>query len=618
MPAKKVAVKQKVCYDGSMNKDVVYIEPEEDITDIISKIEGSKSKIVALVPPKKAGVFRSIVNIKLITKSADSAGKTVVLVTTDPSIIKLAAATKMPVTKDLKTAPEIPSADDEIDDTETVDVDEDGEEEKTDKSEASEEEETENGGEIDSETSDEDDEKAEESAKESEKDVKNASLEAEEADSDDEEKKAPKDRSKSEKPAKKASNRLANSNNPVLKWIGTHKKADIAICSGLLVLIIVAVWAFAIAPAVTITLKLETTTGNFSENVTFTQTLADEKVSEGKFYIEEKKQESKTEVEFEATGSKNVGDKASGKIKVTHYFPLSEEGGKISIGNGTTFTNSGLTFTVTSGATISWDGDLSATTKDCENQGTSGWRNRGCAVSATVTVTANDSGTKYNISSASSGWSTSIQLGSYDTISSDAMTGGTDKTVPVVQQSDIDKAVSSINSESSSDNKQKLLDSLGDDAFAIESSFKQETSDPVSTPKVGEEVEDGKKAKLTVTTTSTIFVMDETKLKEFIEEKAKLADGYKIYTMNDPFIENFTNTDSGYIGKLKTSYIAGSTITENEVVETVKGKGIGSAKRDLSDNFNGIKSITFDTSVPWVTSVPGDTNKITVKIDVEE
>ena len=88
--------------------------------------------------------------------------------------------------------------------------------------------------------------------------------------------------------------------------------------------------------------------------------------------------------------------------------------------------------------------------------------------------------------------------------------------------------------------------------------------------------------------------------------------------MNDPFIENFTKVESGYIGKLKTSYIAGSTITENEVVETVKGKGIGTAKRDLSDNFSGIKTITFDTSVPWVTSVPSNTEKITVKINVKE
>ena len=116
-----------------MNKDVIYIEPEDDITDIITKLENSKEKIVALVPPKKAGVFRSIVNIKLIAKAGASAGKTVVLVTTDPSIVKLAAATRLPVTKNLQTAPVIPEStegEEEAESTEEVveTTDENGEE----------------------------------------------------------------------------------------------------------------------------------------------------------------------------------------------------------------------------------------------------------------------------------------------------------------------------------------------------------------------------------------------------------------------------------------------------------------------------------------------------------
>ena len=38
-----------MCYILIMNKDVIYIEPEDDITDIITKIENSKEKIVAEV-----------------------------------------------------------------------------------------------------------------------------------------------------------------------------------------------------------------------------------------------------------------------------------------------------------------------------------------------------------------------------------------------------------------------------------------------------------------------------------------------------------------------------------------------------------------------------------------
>ena len=131
-----------------MNKDVIYIEPEDDITDIILKIENSKEKIVALVPPKKAGVFRSVVNIKLIAKAGTTAEKTVVLVTVDPSILKLAAAAKLPVAKNLQTAPVVPKVTDsgEDDDTEEDELveEEDGAveaEDKDSKSDTSESEE---------------------------------------------------------------------------------------------------------------------------------------------------------------------------------------------------------------------------------------------------------------------------------------------------------------------------------------------------------------------------------------------------------------------------------------------------------------------------------------------
>ena len=63
-----------------MNKDVIYIEPEDDITSIIRKMNNSKNKLVALVPPKRIGVLRSAVNTRLIVKNAKQAGKTVVMV----------------------------------------------------------------------------------------------------------------------------------------------------------------------------------------------------------------------------------------------------------------------------------------------------------------------------------------------------------------------------------------------------------------------------------------------------------------------------------------------------------------------------------------------------------
>ena len=92
-----------------MNKDVIYIEPEDDITDIVTKIENSKEHIVAIVPPKKADILHSSINIKLMDKAGKNADKKLVLVTTDTVIIKHAASVKMPITKDLQSAPVVPT-----------------------------------------------------------------------------------------------------------------------------------------------------------------------------------------------------------------------------------------------------------------------------------------------------------------------------------------------------------------------------------------------------------------------------------------------------------------------------------------------------------------------------
>ena len=66
-----------------MNKDVIYIDVEDDITTIISKIKASKERIIALVPPRRIGVLQSAVNIRLLARAATSADKRIVLITND-------------------------------------------------------------------------------------------------------------------------------------------------------------------------------------------------------------------------------------------------------------------------------------------------------------------------------------------------------------------------------------------------------------------------------------------------------------------------------------------------------------------------------------------------------
>ena len=91
-----------------MNKETIYIEPSDDITDILSRLKASDKKIVALVPPKKPTVLLSSVNIKLISRAAKASKKAVVLVTTDDSLTKLAMTANLPVAPSLKSRPIMP------------------------------------------------------------------------------------------------------------------------------------------------------------------------------------------------------------------------------------------------------------------------------------------------------------------------------------------------------------------------------------------------------------------------------------------------------------------------------------------------------------------------------
>ena len=565
-----------------MNKDVIYIEPEDDITDIITKIQSAKERIVALVPPKKAGVFRSIVNIKLIAKTSTSAGKTVVLVTTDPSIIKLAAATRLSVTKNLQTPPRIPEAED-LDDDEVAS--EDLIEEEKEEAEADE---------ATAEAS------AEAEAREAEEEAEDLAEEekrAEKAEKAKKDKKDVKDTDKSKKP-------LGGIKERIVDWVKGHKKASIGIGVGFVALIIFIVWGFIIAPAATITVQIRTNAKNlFSENVTFTTKAEEEDAENGKFYIQEKKIETKIEKDFEATGEKNLGEKATGTIIIYDYF---RDPSTIAVNAGSKFEINGLAFTADHDASLSWSG----TDGECQNQGKIGLQ--GCLISKNVSVTAVESGTKYNVGAAN-GWSTAAGVSAY---SDKAMSGGTDKNIIVVQQSDIDKAKNEILQKDQETNKEKLISKVENEkAFPITSSFKEEAGDATSTPAVGEEVEGGK-AKISVTVVDTIFVIDEAKVQEFITKKAKIADKNKVYSVNDLFIENFSETDKGYTGRLKASYITGPSVSENDIIDIVKGKGFGSAQHDLKD-IDGIGSVTINGSLPWVTSFPNNPEKITVIIDVK-
>src|SRR5258708_5506489 len=93
---------------AASDKDTIYIDIDDEITGIIDKVKGSSGKVVALVLPKRAAVFQSIVNMKLLKRAADASKKHLVLITSEAGLLPLAGAAGVHVAKTLTSKPEIP------------------------------------------------------------------------------------------------------------------------------------------------------------------------------------------------------------------------------------------------------------------------------------------------------------------------------------------------------------------------------------------------------------------------------------------------------------------------------------------------------------------------------
>jgi len=109
----------------STSKETVYVDIDDEITNIVDKVKGSQHKIVALVLPKRATVLQSIVNMKLLKRAAEQSKKNIVLITSEAGLLPLAGAVGLYVAKTLQSKPAIPPIPDRGDSGEVSEIDED-------------------------------------------------------------------------------------------------------------------------------------------------------------------------------------------------------------------------------------------------------------------------------------------------------------------------------------------------------------------------------------------------------------------------------------------------------------------------------------------------------------
>jgi len=75
----------------TMKDNALYLEVDEDITSAIDKLRQVAGTSVQIVVPKRSTLLQSVINQKLLKKAAETAGKTLVLVTNDRVASDLAA-----------------------------------------------------------------------------------------------------------------------------------------------------------------------------------------------------------------------------------------------------------------------------------------------------------------------------------------------------------------------------------------------------------------------------------------------------------------------------------------------------------------------------------------------
>jgi hypothetical protein len=582
---KKPAKVIKLDGDGTVAKeklggrDTVYIDTDDDVTSIIEKVKESDSSVLALVPPKRVGVLQSVVNLKLLQRAAKSSRKKIEIITTDAALVALAAGLRIPVAKNLTTQAELPAPLD-FDDTDSDVI---------------------NGDELaigdlarvaeksaNARDSDEDKEiSAAVAAIETDDKIKN------DLDADGEPDDAPEEPRKSKKPPK--AKRVPN-------FDSFRKKLLIFGTLGV-ALIVFLVWAIVFAPHGTITIAAETTPKNI-EVVALLRPNAATNIAE-KIVQPTIKQIKKTEtIDFTATGSKDVGEKAKGDVNIY----VRSASAPMTLSAGTTFASNGLQFTLDQAVTVS--GNVNA-----------------CSIisgaiycSASASITASAIGSSYNIDS-NTEFTIAGKGGTAYAVAKNDFTGGAKETVKVVQQSDLDLATEKLKNQGDQNKiKDDLKAQMGDDGIVLEDSFAANYGTISSKPGVDEVVTSGN-GTATMEITYTLIGITKTDLKNLIGTQLGDLENQKVYNdgVSGAKFKNFTdNGGNKYSITINTTAQIGPDLDtrKNQIKEQAVGKRSGEIAQDI-ESIPGVSSVQVKFSPFWVSTAPA-ANKLTVEFTINE
>lgn len=545
-----------------MNKDVIYIDVEDDITSIIGKIKSSKEKIVALVPPKRVGVLQSAVNLKLLARTAEHSHKHLVIVTNDKPLIALSAVAMIPIARNLQSKPELAEVE-EIGDDEAENIIDGselpvGELVKT----------------VDHTQSD------------SVEDV----IETIDIDGD------------MPKMSKDITN-IKGSKVKVPDFSRFRKKLFFG-SVGVIAIIAFLVWAIGFAPAAKISITTKTSSAPVSMTLKLSSTDSTD-VNKNIVRTVSKQIKRDLSVEFEATGQKDLGEKAKGTITIDNC----DSSDSVTISSGTVFVaSSGQRFISDAAVTVP---GFTGSASSCRNTGAG-------AGTASVNVTAEQAGIGSNI-----GAKSYVIVGVSGDIYANGgeMIGGTTKMTTVVSDEDVLKAKQALADLPNTAVKQQLIAQFTNNESVVTDSFAIEYADAVSVPLVGQEVKG--KAKLTSTATFSMTAIAKSELEAFLREaiNKQISDEstQRVYDngIDEVALSGFLKNDQGSTINVSAIGQIGPNINEDAIKEQSKDKQYGDIQA-LVSGIKGVSDVEIKFSYFWVNTAPNDTSKIDVEINLQK
>lgn len=538
-----------------MKKDTIYIDIEDDITAIIDKVKASKAKIVALVPPKRSTALNSAVNMKLLTRAATEANKKLVLVTSESSLVSLAGGVGMYVTNNLHSKPYVPeTTESPLDDEVVID-----------------------GNEIDPSTPV----------------GELAGVQAATATA------AP-----GKKPAKADKGKGAKKGFGLkIPSFERFRSRLFLIIGGILLLIVGWWWAFWLAPKATIAIQAQTSKIDTEFEFTIDTSAETDDYEKNIFEAEEVTITRTVTEDFEPTGTKDVGEKASGTITVRNCdYP---EG--FTVSSGTIFAANGLEFETLEPIVVQpFDGPAST----CDLDGSE-------AGEGSANVRAIKPGDQYNLAPRSYSFATNNPGGNIDAVGGQ-MSGGTSEEVKVVAQSDINKARNRLEDADRSNVLDELKNQVEEDVITIDETFSVELDDISSQPKAGDEATS---ATLTANASFNILTIPRETLLKAVEDfqQAALEGGdQRIYEngMDNLVFSVLEQEGSKTEIRLSTNGYIGPELDPAQLAEAVSGQRYSQVVETLKSR-PGVIDVEVEFSPFWVFSAPRP-DKITINFDIQD